>query len=266
MKPNNLLARAAVVALVANMLLPLAAAAQTTSPRTTAGADRGFCALLTRTDAARPVQQLADQEQKLSAKRAERDLRMTARRSQQDSKLAEVRAANDAKRSDHVDKLLELAQTDAHKQAVAAFQAALDAAMSARRAAVDKAQQDFKSGVDAAISARKSAADAAVKAFKDALTAAEAKAKTDCAATGADQAKIREAFRASVESARTQLKTALQAAEKLGPQVSTLAQTKNAAVKKAMDDFKAAAETARTNLKAAFAAVKPAAGDATNQN
>ncbi len=265
MKPNNLLARAAVLALAANMILPLAAAAQTNEPRRAGAACPGFCALLTREGANRPSQLLAGREQKLGEKRAERDQRMAQRRSQHETRLAELRAANDAKRADRVGSLLDKAQADAQKQAVAAFQAALDAAMNARRAAVDQAQQDFKSGIDAAIAARKSAADAAVKAFQDALAAAEAKAKADCAAAGVDSAAIREALRVAVESARAQLRTALLAAEKVGPQVSELTKTRNEAVRKAMETFKAAAETARTALKTAFAASNPAADESTNE-
>lgn len=254
MRSNNALKAAAGLALISSLFFPLAVAAQNPDRPQPAlyGNNRGFCALVARGADGRLGQRLGAQQQKLDEKRAERDNRLTERRQQRDERLSEVRANSDARKADHIDKLLELAQDDGQKQAVAIFQAAVDAALSARRSAVDEARQEFKNGLDAAIAARKAAVDAATGTFTDALVAAETKAKTDCDAAGSDPAQVRETLRASVESARTQLRSALQAAEKIGPQAGELVQTRNEAFRAAQADFKAALEQARTDLKAAF--------------
>jgi len=260
MKPSRAIRRATGAALAVLFLLPLAALAQTNAPPTPTlfgAVKRNFCTLIKDQSASDKMsKRLAGGETKISTARAARDQKLTERRQVRDARLIEVRNAADGKRTEVVNKLLGKTTTDAQSQAVLAFQTAVQAAVSAKWSAIDQARKDFQVGVDNAIAARKAAIDAAIKTFSDEVAAAESKAKADCAVSGADAAKIRETFRASVEASRTKMKEAVQAAQKVGATAESLNAARKQAFEKAQSDFRAALEKAKSDLKAAFAAAK----------
>jgi hypothetical protein len=258
MKPSKAICRATGAVLAVSVLLPLAALAQTNAPLRPGGGQLNFCTLISSQGVSdRATQRLADKEAKLKATRDARDLKLSERRQERDSKLAEARDNADSKHTEVVNKLLAKATTDEQKEAVIAFQTAVQAAVTAKRSAIDQARNDFKLGVDNAIAMRKSSMDAAVKTFSDEVTSAESKAKADCAVSGADAAKIREAFRASVEASRAKIKEAVQSAQKVGATAASLNDTRKQAFDNAQNVFRSAMEKARTDLRAAFAAAKP---------
>lgn len=194
---------------------------------------------------------LADRTTKLAEARTARDGKLDAGQADRDAKLADTRAKADANRQDHYAKLLEKADTDAKKQAVQTFRTAVEAAVAARRAAIDEAIKTFRQGVDGAITARKAAVDTAVNTFTASVNAATAKADTDCAGKVAPRT-ARETFQASLRAAREKLRTGRQALEKRKDVVTPLRTERKAAVDKAIADFKAAVEAAKNTLKAAL--------------
>ena len=186
------------------------------------------------------VQRRTDREENLDGRFAERD-----------QKLADIRARWDKRRQEFYDKLEEKAGTDEQKQAVAEFKKAVEAAVVARRAAIDKAIADFREGLKDLIEGKKSGVDSAATQYKQSVEAAVAKAKADCD-NGVSLATVQTNLRTDLQSAREKLQTARQNIEKLGPQVKALIDARQAAVKEAIEDFKTALEKARADLKEAF--------------
>lgn len=197
------------------------------------------------------TQRLDEKKKGLSDRRAAAGKAMEERKQSREQGLTDIETKNDGRRSEIYAKLHAKATTDAHREAVDAFQKAVDDAVAVRREAVRSANTTFVQGVKDAVAGRKSAADAAVKSFHDAIQSAVGKAKTDCAAK-ADQVIVRAQFAEAVKTAGAKLRTDLQAVEKFGISVKPLIDARRAAAEKARADFKAAVEKARFDLKAAF--------------
>ncbi len=268
--------RVAAAALAASMLMPLAVSAKgrhltentnESSDHGSSNAGANFCTQLAKRPSSEKFANiLGGHRQKLLEKRTERDADLKKKREERDAREAEMRAKADAHRAELIAKLKEKFTSDAQKQAIIAFQQAVDAAVKAKRAAMDAAQDAFRKGLDQLLTGRQTAIDAALKAFSDAILAAEAKAKADCAKTGADPVAIRAAFRTSVEAARDQLKTALSNVEKVGPSLQALLDTRKAAFDKAKDDFHAALDKAKVALQAVLGTVHPEGNENENAN
>jgi hypothetical protein len=260
MKLSSAICRAAGAALAVSFLLPLAVSAQTDTPPTPTlfgTVKRNFCTLINSQEKKdKMAGRIMAGEDRVRSGRATRDQKLAEKRQVRDARLIEVRSVVDGKRAEVVNKLLGKTTTDAQSQAVLAFQTAVQAAVTAKRSAIDQARKEFQAGVDNAIAARKVAIDTAIKTFSDEVAAAESKSKTDCAARGADAAKIRETFRASIEASRTKMKEAVQAAEKIGVTAASLNETRKAAFEKAESDFRAAMDKARSDLKASLTTAK----------
>lgn len=198
---------------------------------------------------------LADRAKKLSNKRMERDARLEKNRSARDEKIAQHKTDADKKRAEHYAKMQTKVKNPAQDQALANFQAAISAAVSARKAAFDAARTTFRAGMDAALATRKTAIDGAINTFQAALEAAKTQAKTDCA-NGVDPATAKATFQATVKAAREKLAADRKAVENISASVKDLVNARRAAMDKARADFKAATEKARKDLKAALAAAK----------
>lgn len=265
MRSNKLFTSAVAAAIVANLLAPVAFAADANvngperPDRPAAGTQ--FCTLLT-SHVGSVMSKMGDMGAKLDERRLERDARLASRETERQQKVTDLRAKADSRRAELLAKLEDKATTDAQRQALSAFQSAVNAAVTARRAAIDAANEAFRTGLHAAIADRKAKADAAVKAFKTAITAALNKAKADCAA-GVDAATVRANLRTATQAALEKLKSDRQAIDKLGDTVKGLVDARRAAHDKAMADFKAAMEKARADLKAAMPE-KPAPSENTN--
>lgn len=210
-----------------------------------------FCNRLNAT-AARLSTLRSEREAKLEEVRSARDARIAERRAERDAARTAKRSEWDKRRAEHYAKLSERATTDAQRAAVEEFQKTVEAAVAARRAAVDAAVLDFRNGVKDAIAARRTSVDAAIARLRTSIENAIAKAKEDCAA-GVDPFTVRETLITSIKQARDQYQQDLGEAEKIGETVRKLAETKHAAVKAAVEQFRATLEEARAKLKAAFA-------------
>jgi len=165
--------------------------------------------------------------------------------------LAVTRTQGDQERVAIYAQLSAKATTTAQSQAVAQFQAAIEAGVTARRAAVDAAIRAYWSGVSAALSARQAAIKTAEQNFTVSLQAALTTATTECS-SGVAAATARAHFAASLKSAQVKFISDRKAVDKTGPQIKALVQTRNAAVEAAMSAFKATAVKARADLKVAF--------------
>lgn len=184
-------------------------------------------------------------------KRTEKVGAMEGKQADRTAERAGKRGEEDAQRAQWYATLLAKATTDAQKSAVAEFQATMEAAVKTRRAAIDASVEAFRSSVDASLSSRTSGMDAAATALKSASDAAIATAKASCD-NGTEPAAVREQFTADMKAARGTFQSARQSLEKVRTDASTLAETKNAAIKSAMETFKSAADAAREALLAAF--------------
>ena len=167
------------------------------------------------------------------------------------TKITDLRTKADDLRGQHFTKLEDDATTADQTQAVKDFEAAVQAAVTARRAAVDKARADFKTGVAAAVAGRQAQIKQALATFHSAVAAALAQAQTSCAA-GTSPQTVMQTLKTQLEAARTALKAALQSASKVGSQVKQLAATRNAAIQAANAAFKQAVQDAAAKLKASL--------------
>lgn len=143
------------------------------------------------------------------------------------------------------------ATTDAQKVAVATFKAKVESAMTTRKAAVDAAMQTFKTAQQLLVGQRQDAIKSATTVYKNTVAVTIAKAQADCTAH-VPSATVRLTFLASLKTARTTLQQSIQGLDKVGQQISALAQTRNQAVQAANQTFKAVVQQARQTLKAAF--------------
>lgn len=264
MKSNN---RVIVAALVANLLLPLAASAQTDRLRESPTSSRprailgqvsataqgdAFCSRVSESSASN-LGSIGMVKRGMMEKRDSRDEQREARNKGWDGTVKNAREDQDEHRADVYDKLEEKAGTDAKKAALETFKTDMDAAVAARRAAIDAANSAFQSGVKDAVAKRKAAIDAAVAKFEAAVKAALDKAKADCdSSDGVDGAKIRDAAMTAIKAAKAQLVADRQAADKVSDGVKPLIEAHKAAIEKAVADFKAAANKAKETLKASY--------------
>ncbi|MEK7610679.1 MAG: hypothetical protein AAB468_02940 [Patescibacteria group bacterium] len=214
-----------------------------------AGVGLGACARFEQA-AHKLEHKVGERHDRLLAKKTERMTKLTERRADRLATRTEHRVDWTERRDEIFDRLEAKADTDAKKQALATFQQVVNTAVTTRRAAIDAAANTFHQGVDGAVNARQQAAETASQVFKKAVADALAKAQTDCAATGADAAAVKETYRASVKQARETFNTARQAVEKMD--LETLNTVRKAAFQKAADDFKATMDKARADLKVAF--------------
>lgn len=185
-------------------------------------------------------------------KKAELSLKVQERRAEREARWAERRDRRDARRAELYAKLEERADTDAKKQAGVAFKVAVEAAVQARRDAIDAAVVTFRQDFDAVHAARKESVDGAKETYRNSANAALDQAAADCE-SGDDRATVRETLRASLSTARDQLRSDRAGLLKFRDDVTPLLETRKAAIATAIEDFKAAMETARDDFKAVFA-------------
>ncbi|HTK60088.1 MAG TPA: hypothetical protein VL283_02685 [Candidatus Baltobacteraceae bacterium] len=253
MKSNKRLIEAAVsLALAAGMAFPSAVGAQSATATAAQPDIAGFCKAVAAMSA-RVEERLSEGSAKIGSKRGDLEARLESLKGEHESKLKDLREKEDAKRSERIAGLDDNADTDAERQALQKFQSDVAAAVTARRAATDAANDAFRDGLKGLIAARKAAVDAATGTFAVAVRDALAKAKADCA-SGLAPAKVRGTLMDALKAAREKLQSDLQDIAKLGPQVQPLIETRRKAHQDAMTAFHAAVEEAKTELKTAFGA------------
>lgn len=254
---SKLIRSATASALLASMLIPSLALAQTPRERlqdareNAAGTGgKNFC---TNIDTA--VSRINDARGKAQEKKTENRMdksgKLVERRGTKDGKLDDKRSEHDANRSAAYAKMYEKATTTAQKAAVDAFKTTIEASVTKRKAAVDTAIATFRTSADKLITDRTAAVDAAAATHKAAVDAAIAKAKADCAA-GTDAATVRSTLQASLKAANEAFRTAAKRPEDLDDQVKALRETRDAAIKSAMTTFKSEYDAAKATLKTAL--------------
>ncbi len=166
-------------------------------------------------------------------------------------RIGDGRTKADAARAKKFAELEAKATTADQKSAVTTFEASINAAVAARRAATDSADATFKAGLLLAVADRQAALKTAATNYKAAVATALANAKASCAA-GANSDTVRANLKTALDTARANLDTARKNAPKAGPNVDTLKAAHKTAIDKANADFKAAVKTALATLKAAL--------------
>lgn len=217
----------------------------TSAPKTEAGVCERLEKFVAKLD-----KNLSQAENRLKNTRSERTENLQERKSAGDQKLGDTRVQADDNREQHYAKLEKRAETDGQKQAVIAFQKAVEAAINIRRLAVDEAISDFRQGLANAAKTRADQIERARDNYVSAVQTAKDKAKADCAKTNAASAKAQ--LLADLQAARQQLQADIQAADKIKTSLEQLKKTRRAAIDKAFDDFHTAFKTALSALKAAF--------------
>lgn len=220
----------------------------------------GFCSALV-ARVSNVDQKISDQMGKLRQAENDRGSKLGDKWNKFTSERDTFRSKQDTDIESRVAKLGSMATTDAQKQAVAVFESAIKAALSAKRSAIDAALKSFHDGVAALLSARKAAVENAFAARSDAFHAAVEKAKADCA-SGVAAKTVRAALVSALKSAQSQFVSARKANDDFNAKMKQLTAAKKTALDKAQSDFRTAVEQARDALKAALG--KPNASS-TNQ-
>ena len=194
-------------------------------------------------------QNLVRNQERIMNKQEERLQNMEEKRLQREQKLVDFREKWEQNRERQYEKLQEIAQTDAQKQAVLEFKQTTETALTARKIAVDAAISAFRSGLDQLINNRKTTVENAKNTYRNTYQVAVQKAKEDCAAE-VDANQVRTTFMATLRAGRDKYNSDRQGIEKIS--TKALVETRQAAFKKALDDFKTAMQTAREKLRTAF--------------
>lgn len=253
MNYNNFIKKSFGAAILIAVMLPLLVLAQ---PADTPGKKEiDFCTLLSAISS-RIDQNITDRETKLETKRAELQDRVQTKRTEKDAKLLQKRQKWDTNRAEHFAQIENKAQTDAQKQALLMLKQAVQAAIAARRSAIDGAIQSFRQAVNETANSRKAALDGLTNTFRTSVRAALQKANTDCTA-GTIPKTVREMLKNAVQAAKQKFITDRQGLEKFKADMEELIAFRKDAIKKAIDDFKAAIEKTRDDFKTAVAPAAP---------
>lgn len=227
------------------MLAPALAFAETATPPDKS--QNKFCEKLSDMES-KIEQRIYPKEVHLKAKRGEQRMKHDSARTEQETKLGDKRAESDQNREEHFTKLEGKAKTDAEKQAIAVFEAAVKQAVTDRRAAIDSAIKTYRDGVDQSLAARKNSIDAAITAFKANISNAFEKAKAGCG-NKADPKVIRAALEADLKAAKEKFHASRDGITRTGDAIQSLINARRQAFEKAKSDFQAAIESAKEALK-----------------
>ncbi len=249
----NKMHKALITGAIATFALGNFAAAQSTSTATTTpptGNAKSFCTKVIEQDI--KIQKgLQEKNDRTLQNQNENQKKLDQRRSENDTKLADKRKAWDKNSDSRFEKLLGKADTQAKKDAITAYQKAVAEAVTARRAAIDAANETYRKAVNTALTTRKNKINTLLEAYKKAISDAIAKAKADCQA-GKDSKTVRTAFLAATKAAHQKFSADKRAVEKIGSNLEDARDAHNEAIHKAQKNFSAAIEKAREALKNSF--------------
>lgn len=247
---NNHVRSLASLGLIASLCVPSMASAAVATTNLRVNISNVLCTQLT-THVSDVQKRLSDEKAALDARRATRDQDLAKRRANRKDTVESKEKQALAAREQHANTLMELATTDAEKQAVTDFRATVNAAVQTRIDAVQAANDAYRKGLDAAMAARKTQSDAAVSKYTAAVQAAVERAKGDCA-SGTASATVRASLTASLKAAKDQFLADRLANDKTDGTVAQLAQTRDRAVAKARQAFVETMQKARADLRLAF--------------
>lgn len=212
--------------------------------------DNQFCRTIDTKQAA-ILSRLDDRIEKVEERLDARDTKLDEHFVTIDTRRATNRSTWEDNRDDRYVKILALADTDAEKQAVALYETVLEAAVKTRQSAVDAAVTTFRSGLDQSVKKRETGVTTAMDHFRTSTEAAFEKAKAGCAGDAVNLA-VRSDFRSDLRAAKDQLKSDINALDKIRTDRSSLASARQSAIEAAVKTFESEAEAAREILKNAF--------------
>ena len=230
-------------------LLPVTVAAEASSPKPSENKAATFSANLPKR-ASQVTTTLTKPGDKVAGHRAEQAKKRPENRTKTDQESATKRAGWDADRLANFTKLEAKATTDAQKAAVATYETAIRAAVTARRNANEQARATFRTGVDSLLDTHDVMLTSQTTTYTFAVSAALDTAKASCLATPKEGVTIHNTLEASLKAARDSFKTARQGNDKVSTQVKQLADARNNSFKANNATFDAASKAARDALKA----------------
>lgn len=169
-----------------------------------------------------------------------------------DDNLDKVKQNWGKERLNIYNKLSAKATTDAQKQALAIFKAAVDAAITARENAIEAARTAYRQGVDQIIAQRKNEILQAFSSYKSNLASVLQQAANNCASDSVSSTNIRQIYQNNLETIKEARINAIQTIDKIGPKIKELTKTRNAAIQQAIKTYQSALQSAIAALKAAF--------------
>ena len=176
-----------------------------------------------------------------------RDAKRTSVRTEVDVRRDE----NESKRKAQLDELTRRATTEAQKQAIATFAAAMTSALLTKDVAIDAILLAHRTEVDTITTARKADISKAITALKTEIDAAKTKAKADCANQVAGDT-VRSTLRTSIEKAQETFRTTVKSIEKVKDVSKESRDAKKEAVRMAEEAFKVTIKKAKDDLKLAL--------------
>ena len=247
---SNFKLNVARLGLVLLLVTPLSALAATSNQTRSGGVGEVICQRLDAISS--KLVERADSNKTLwGQKRIDVLKKITTNRQEAIDRLFAARALADANRKEAYNKLSAQATTTSQKQALNTFKSAVEAAVKARKTAVDNALKTYQEGVLTLANSRNDASLALLTKLRNDIKAAFAQAKADCAA-GKDTQMIKTNLLSSMRTAREQFTAERQKTNDLKSQLEALKSARNTAIRNAMQEFKQALERAKQDLKAAF--------------
>ena len=232
-------------ALLFTLLSPLVVSAQTSTDGRITHAN--FCTAIDNISA-KVATGIDEREVRYQEQRHERDVKLTDRFATRNSTREDHRLDWDTNRTEKFAKLTAKATSSTQKTAVAKFTKAVDTAVLLRRNFVDLAVAEYKKSVDTAVSARRATVNELLASLKKETTTALTKAKSDCG-TGVAPKTVRDAYVASLSSARQKFHTGVKALNARHDALLPFLEIRKNKVEKAVADFKLSVENAARELK-----------------
>lgn len=228
---------------------PLGVFAQT-STSTPSNNGKDFCDRLggISTNLEKRIANREDQFRKMKDNRLEKFLKSASSTAE---RLDGSRDHADENRKEHYAKLLERADTDAQKQAVEKFRAAMDAAIATRRAAIDAAIKTFQADVKSMLGSRKGGLEKAAADFRTGEQAAIKEAQDACK-SGTNIKTVRQTLNRKLQGLQRDFEGDRRDANRLGVGLDGLTKKRAEAFRVAREAYEVAARKARLELKAAL--------------
>lgn len=166
------------------------------------------------------------------------------------------RMRNESRNAFYAELETKTGEDEIKKAAAIEFRGAVEAAIKARREAIDNAKETMNSEIEKAIGSRNSATETLRTDFEADVATAINKAKNSCQedATSEDLKNVLAQLKSDVKAAQEEYKSQINETKKVQTTIHALRETRKAAVKKAIEDFKAAMKTAQENFRNAIEA------------
>jgi galactitol-specific phosphotransferase system IIB component len=174
------------------------------------------------------------------------------KRQERDVKLEQLRLQWNSKREEYYVKLEEKAADDYQKQAVTDFKKAVEAAINARRAAIDAAIDNYREAIDDAVNSKRSKAQSLIEGYRNQVSIALEQMQTACNSGDGSAVTIRTNLKNALQNAKNEFIADKKDIDKIKDEIQAAQQEFKIAKEKAIADFKTAMEKAKSDLKAAM--------------